>query len=115
LLKEAIKNLFKKKATVEYPLKKAPAPERFRGRHDYIRPKCISCGACIRICPNDVIRFATPKEKKRPPPQKGLGIIIDLKGCIFCGLCDEVCPTKCLKMTQNYEMATSKEKELYIR
>lgn len=47
--------------------------------------KCVSCGACVSICPNSCISFKTVKNGFSYP-------IINEKKCINCKLCDRSCP-----------------------
>lgn len=42
--------------------------------------KCISCGACISICPVNAIKFVDGKAQINP------------KKCIKCGSCAQFCP-----------------------
>lgn len=42
--------------------------------------KCISCGACISLCPQNAIKFVDGKAK------------IDPKKCVKCGACASFCP-----------------------
>lgn len=46
---------------------------------------CSGCGACMNICPKDVISMREDDEGCRYP-------IINKKLCIDCGLCEKVCP-----------------------
>ena len=50
--------------------------------------KCISCGACIAICPVGAIKFANGKAN------------IDPKKCIACGSCQQFCPVEAIKITK---------------
>ena len=47
--------------------------------------KCISCGACVAICPVNAIKIEKGKAK------------IDPKKCIKCGACLDSCPFKAIK------------------
>lgn len=49
--------------------------------------KCISCGACIKACPNGAIILEQS------------GIHIDRKRCRHCGICTQTCYTDALKMS----------------
>ncbi len=42
--------------------------------------KCLFCGGCVGICPNDVIRL------------ENMRIVIDKSKCTNCGLCRIFCP-----------------------
>ena len=47
--------------------------------------KCIKCGNCVRVCPNDAVYSS---------------IIIDEKKCIGCGNCFKKCPTGAISMEE---------------
>jgi Fe-S-cluster-containing hydrogenase component 2 len=48
--------------------------------------KCISCGACIEICPVDAMTL------------KDDVAVVDQQWCIGCGVCATVCPTEALEL-----------------
>ena len=66
--------------------------ERFRGRLNYDRSKCIGCKLCVKVCPANATDYQ-PEEKK---------IVIHNDRCCFCAQCTEVCPVKCLSMSENF-------------
>lgn len=88
--------------TVLYPHEKLVLPQVYRGKHTLDFKKCIGCGNCVSICPNDCMWL----EKVEDPE---LGKIVrpgvDLGRCLFCGFCAEVCPTCALHMTTEFELA----------
>lgn len=96
ILPMVLKNLFRKPATVKYPRERVEPPEGFRGKPVVDGEKCISCGLCVRTCPNDAI---TLDEQTRKPR-------IWLARCIFCARCAEVCPTKAITMSKEFELTT---------
>ena len=51
--------------------------------------KCIDCGACISLCPVNVINL-----------QKDRTVIFDEEKCLgsTCGLCVDTCPTRAIKL-----------------
>ncbi len=51
---------------------------------------CISCGACLKVCPVEAISFTT-KRKAHIKPER----------CIGCGECATVCPVKAISMDWN--------------
>lgn len=106
----ALKHLFKRPVTVQYPEEKLVPSPRYRGLHFNDDAKCIGCATCARTCPNKCIELrvvrieekqvkdkVVKKEIKRPE--------IFIARCMFCGLCADACPTGSLTMTGNYELA----------
>jgi NAD-dependent dihydropyrimidine dehydrogenase PreA subunit len=52
----------------------------------YIDPSaCNGCGECIRICPNDALRYDSDGKAE-----------IDQSKCTQCGKCVEVCPNSAI-------------------
>lgn len=86
-----IKNLFTKPMTLQFPYESLEPVEGYRGRQLLDLEKCIGCGTCKRVCPNNAIDIVEFKGKKYPQ--------IHLGKCCYCGLCAEYCPKGALKMT----------------
>jgi formate hydrogenlyase subunit 6/NADH:ubiquinone oxidoreductase subunit I len=111
---ELLKQLFKKSATNQFPVKYAPksttkllekvakgeakinppipVPPNFRGRLSYVREKCILCRQCLRVCPAAALEFDQPSN----------AIKHYVARCTFCSQCVDICPTKCLAMTDEF-------------
>jgi pyruvate formate lyase activating enzyme len=60
----------------------------------YTESKCIGCGECVKICPQQACKL-TPE-----------GIVTDDSLCIRCGQCAEVCPALATEMSGRYESVT---------
>ena len=60
----------------------SPKPEKM-----YAPAKCIKCGTCVGVCPEDAITLTMH------------GIATDTDLCTLCGKCAEVCPTKAIEMS----------------
>ncbi len=52
----------------------------------YYESKCILCGDCVEVCPEDAVKKADGK------------ISIDREKCSLCGDCAKICPTTALKL-----------------
>ena len=50
--------------------------------------KCISCGACVSLCPVDAISIAGD-----------WSVVFDEERCVACGLCVNACPMRALKLS----------------
>ena len=53
----------------------------------YSHTKCLGCGQCVEICPNNALTLNSD------------GIITNTDLCKMCGKCADVCPTKAIEMT----------------
>jgi len=106
LLSDIAKKMTSRASTEKYPRAPSPAPARSRAKLVRNRKICISCGACMLVCPSKACYFVQDKDKRR--------VDFNLAYCTFCAQCVEVCPVKCLKMVNEYEMATNKKEELMI-
>ncbi|MDO4859453.1 MAG: 4Fe-4S dicluster domain-containing protein [Bacillota bacterium] len=87
-----MKSLFKKPATLMYPVIAREWQERTRGAVAINPEDCIGCGMCQRKCPTNAItvdRNAGTWEIQRMQ-------------CIQCAHCTEDCPKKCLSMDPKY-------------
>lgn len=89
--KRIIRILFKKPMTLKFPQESLEPVKDYRGKHFLDLGKCVGCGMCSRICPNEAIEMVEFNGKKSPQ--------IHLGKCCFCALCVEKCPTKALTMT----------------
>lgn len=88
----ALKNLFSKPATRQYPEVPRTYPANSRGHVEVDMDACILCGLCSRKCPSGAITV-----------DRGAGTwSIDRMGCVQCGDCTTGCPKHCLEMKPGY-------------
>ena len=102
------------KLTEEYPDNRDNLPEADRFRavltlkyDDQGNHKCIACGTCERVCPNNTISLDiktvdTWDGKKKKKLDK---YMYDLGSCTFCQLCVTNCPTDALEFSNDFEQA----------
>lgn len=90
--KVVMKSVFRKPATLMYPVIPREWQDRTRGHIEIDEPNCILCGMCSRKCPANAITV----------DRKGRKWTIQRMQCIQCECCVEVCPKKCLSMAQKY-------------
>lgn len=88
----ALKNLFSKPATKNYPEAPREYPPRSRGHIEIQIDDCILCGMCQRKCPSGAITV----------DRKTKTWTIERMGCVQCANCVEGCPKKCLSIVPGY-------------
>ena len=119
---------FRRPTTVQYPDRtRVPVvdslPERYRGFLEVDMDICTACKACERDCPINVIAIDV---EKRGGERVMTRFDIDMGKCMYCGICVESCPvpaqapgdaepTKCIRMTREFEGATSDFPSLTFR
>ena len=89
----ALKNLFSKPATVNYPYEPRIFPERTRGHVENDMNACILCGVCQMRCPTKAITVDKAAQTWAIRPFS----------CIQCRCCVDNCPKKSLSMEQAYQ------------
>lgn len=104
--KTAMRNLFSKPATRNYPAVPRVYPERTRGHIGIDIDVCIFCSMCAKKCPTDAITVDRAEKNWT----------IERLCCIQCGSCVEVCPKKCLHMLTAYAQPTGqKYKDSFVQ
>lgn len=90
---EAVKNLFKKPQTLDYPNIEIEKDEKYRGLIEYSEENCIYCMKCEKACPPGAILF-TPAENPsdNEKNKKGLKYNYNPYLCIYCSECVDACP-----------------------
>jgi NADH-quinone oxidoreductase subunit I len=113
-----VKHLGKHAVTLQYPKERWPMPERSRGcvvlltDPESNKLKCIACGLCYRVCPNNAIKFTAAKDEAGKRFAEVFEVDTGL--CIYCGLCEESCPVKgkAIKLVPRYEFSVYDKKDL---
>ena len=111
-----VKEIFKKKKTINYPFEKGSISPRFRGEHALRRypngeERCIACKLCEAVCPAQAITIES--EEREDGSRKTTRYDIDMLKCIYCGLCEESCPVDAIVQGSNFEFSTETREELY--
>lgn len=107
MLRQVLRSIFKKPATLLYPFKKTPMPDRFRGKIAFHPERCIGCKLCMRDCPADAITITKVGEKQ-------FDCTIDLGKCIYCAQCVDSCMKKALEATKDFELASLDRAKLKV-
>jgi NADH-quinone oxidoreductase subunit I len=108
--------MFRRKATVNYPFEKNPLSPRFRGEHALRRypsgeERCIACKLCEAVCPAQAITIEA--EPREDGARRTTRYDIDMVKCIYCGFCQEACPVDAIVEGPNFEFATETREELF--
>lgn len=88
----ALKNVFSKPATRQYPKVKRTPFSKQRGHIGINIENCIFCGMCSRKCPVGAIKVSRNEKSWE----------IDCFKCVNCSYCAESCPKKCLIVEPEY-------------
>jgi 4Fe-4S ferredoxin len=71
----------------------ATVEKAFEGELVIDQDMCEACGACVDICPCNVLSF--PKAEVGGETPK---VSADEKYCIYCGACENVCPNTAIEV-----------------
>ncbi|MDR1742932.1 MAG: NADH-quinone oxidoreductase subunit I [Dysgonamonadaceae bacterium] len=70
--------------------------------------KCIACGMCQTVCPNDAIVVDSEMVEDEASGKKKKQLVkyeYDLGSCMYCNLCVEICPTDAIRFNTGFENA----------
>lgn len=104
--------------TTRYPATHDQMPSSFRGRPLLDPDRCRAaegCDACVQVCLPGALRLETQNQGTDAADKKAQdSLMLDLARCITCGLCVTACPEDALRMTSEYELATSAREALQV-
>jgi len=119
--------LLRKHDTIMYPEKRREYSDRFRGMHFISVDKnktenCTACFLCETVCPAECIHIEAEERDDSQDAElygvakekKPASFDIDIMRCCFCGFCEEACPKDAIKLSTNYEMATSNREDAIL-
>jgi formate hydrogenlyase subunit 6/NADH:ubiquinone oxidoreductase subunit I len=107
---QAIRNIFKKPATIDYPHGDPNIPKNYRGRLQYDASKCINCVMCMRDCPSKAITIENHGTKENPD----MHAYLNVGRCVFCCQCVDTCPKKCLSSGNDIMLAKTSRDGLTV-
>ncbi|MFC1453035.1 4Fe-4S dicluster domain-containing protein [Verrucomicrobiota bacterium] len=90
VLKLALKSLFSRPFTTQFPARPYEPIREFRGAPRYSEEDCIGCGACAEVCPATCIDLVDDTDGS-PPVRR---LVHHLDACILCGQCVRYCTTE---------------------
>jgi hydrogenase-4 component H len=105
-LKEALKCIFSRPATVKYPFGEAAFHPRYRGKPEF-QDACLGCEACREVCPPGAIEIVDDLDTKKRR------IIRRFDMCITCGECERICTCgEGVKMVPEFALAVFNREDL---
>lgn len=92
--------------TADYPAQPAHISERFRGRPSFDFEKWKDARPAAEVCPTGAISVIDEGDSRR--------VTVDYGLCVFCGLCAEASSEQAVRITQEFELATSNRRNLLL-
>src|SRR5512143_4046740 len=108
MLGDLLRSLFRRPATVRYPLERRTPPERLRGRLRFELSACTGCALCVKDCPAAALELTVADKQN-----KCLVLRYHVDRCTFCAQCVESCKHGCLSLSGGeWELATADKTSL---
>lgn len=105
---EVVKDLFRPRFTIPFPVKSVQIPDQFRGAPVLNDVSiCIACGSCERNCPSHCITMEIINEET-----KEYNLTFNLAQCLYCGVCAENCSKNAISMSSEWLLANDSKDSL---
>ena len=92
--------------TANYPAEPAKISDRFRGRPSFDFEKWKDARPAAEVCPTGAISLSDKGDSRK--------VTVDYGLCVFCGLCAEASSDQAVRITQEFELATSDRRNLVL-
>src|SRR5712692_8942966 len=92
--------------TANYPAEPAKVSERFRGRPSFDFEKWRDARPAAEVCPTGAISLSDNGDART--------VTVDYGLCVFCGLCAEASSDQAVRITQEFELATTDRRNLVL-
>jgi len=92
--------------TANYPAEPANISEHFRGRPSFDFDKWKDARPAAEVCPTGAISLSDKGDARK--------VTVDYGLCVFCGLCAEASSEQAVRITQEFELATSDRRNLIL-
>ena len=92
--------------TLNYPTEAARISQHFRGRPHFDFEKWKDARGAAEVCPTGAICVADEGDSRM--------VTVDYGLCVFCGLCAEASSDQAVRMTQEFELATTDRNKLVL-
>lgn len=93
-------------ATLNYPAEPAKISERFRGRPIFDLEKWKDARPGVEVCPTGAISLRDQGDSRN--------VTVDYGLCVFCGLCAEASSDQAVRISQEFELATTQRRNLVL-
>ncbi len=92
--------------TANYPAEPAKISDLFRGRPSFDFDKWKDARPAVEVCPTGAISLSDQGDSRK--------VTVDYGLCVFCGLCAEASSEQAVRITQEFELATSDRRNLLL-
>jgi len=92
--------------TANYPADPAKISDLFRGRPSFDFDKWKDARPAVEVCPTGAISLSDKDDSRK--------VTVDYGLCVFCGLCAEASSEQAVRITQEFELATSDRRNLVL-